>query len=224
MAIGAPVQLGSAAAAAGSMTQALSTTAESPAGNTIVVLAGDTTGTAVMSVTDSAGNTYVAGLSYSDGANFRQRPFWCLNALDLPSGGTITVAFQTTGGVKLVAAVSVSGLAAADTQAAGATGTSTAPSIASGALGWPNEIVFGMLSVHSGAADTFTEGSGFTSNSPALMTGALRWAYQIVTSNAGVTYAPTLGTSRTWGANTLTFSGAVASPFDRAAQFTYLEM
>ena len=224
MAIGTPVQLGSAAGAAGSTAQSLTTTVDSPAGNTIVVLAGLNTTNTINSVTDSAGNTYVAGLGYTDGANFRQRPFWCSNALDLPSGGTITVAFQTTGGVKLAAAVSVSGLAAADTQAAGATGTSTAPTIATGALGWPNEIVFGMLTVKSGAADTITEASGFTSNSPVLMTNALRWAWQIVASGAGVTYAPTLGTSRLWGVNTLTFAGAVASPFNRAAQFTYLGM
>ena len=39
-----------------------------------------------------------------------------------------------------------------------------------------------------------------------------------------VTYAPTLGTSRTWGVNTVTFSGAVPSPFNKACRFSYLEM
>ena len=224
MAIGAPVQLGAATGAAGSMTLALMTSVDSPAGNTIVVLVGDTAANTVNSLSDSAGNTYVAGLSYSDGTNFRLRPFWCLNALDLPSGGAITATFASTAQSKLMGAVSVSGLAAADTQGAGATGTGTAPSIATGALGWPAEIVFGMLNVKAGAGDAFTEAPGFTSNTPALSTAALRWAWQIVTSNAGVTYAPTLGTSRLWGVNTLTFTGAVASPFNRAAQFTYLEM
>ncbi len=224
MAVSAPVQLGSATGAPGSLTQALTTSIDSPYGNTIVVLVGASTANAINAVTDSAGNTYAAGVSYTDGASFRQRPFWCLNALQLPSGGTITATFNATGAVKLVGAVSVSGLAAADSQAAGATGAGTAPSIATGGLGWPAEIVFGMLSVKTGAADAFTEAPGFTGNSPALATAALRWAWQIVTSSAGVTYAPTLGTSRTWGANTLTFSGAVASPFNRAAQFTYLEI
>jgi hypothetical protein len=120
--------------------------------------------------------------------------------------------------------VSVSGCAAPDIKGNGATGSSTAPTMSTGALGWTSEIVLGMTHVSAGAGDSFTEAGGFASNSASLNADALRWAYQIVASNAGVTYAPTLGTSRTWGVNTLTFSGAVASPFNRSSRFGYLEM
>ena len=126
--------------------------------------------------------------------------------------------------VKMIAAVSVAGLAARDLQGAGASGTGTAPTIATGVLGWPNEIVFGLTQVTGGAPDAFTEAAGFTSLAPVLSTDALRWAYQIVGATASVVYAPTLGASRLWGANTLTFAGAAASPFNKASRFTYLEI
>jgi hypothetical protein len=224
MTIGTPVQLGSTSGAGGAaMTLALTTLADAPAGSLIVVLVGWVHNAAISSVADSAGNTYAGGNSLTLGTS-RFRPFWCFTAVDLPSGGTITATYTIVTGVKLIGAVAVSGCAAVDQQATGSTNTSTTPGQATGTLGWPNEIIFGMCQVASGAGDTYTEASGFTANTPALMTDALRWAYQIVASNASVTYAPGLGTSRTWGANTLTFSGAVASPFNRAVQFTYLGM
>ena len=202
-AIGTPTQLGANNAASGATTLVLTTAADSAAGNLIVVFTGSSGGAATNSITDSAGNSYVAGLSVSGGARFR--PFHAINAKALPSGGTITVTFSSTSATKYVGAVSVSGVSAIDQEGAGATATSTAPTITSTALKSSSEIVFGMLEVSSGAADSFTEASGWTSNMAITNGSALRWAYKIVSSNSAVTYAPTLGTSRQWAVNVKAF-------------------
>ena len=222
MTIATPVQLGSASAAAGSSTLTLTTLADSPAGATIVVFAGDSLAVNVNSVTDSAGNTYAAGTQFF-GTSGKARPFHRLNAAHLPAGGAITVTFNTTAAAKLMGAVSVGGLAAPDVEGAGATGTGAAPSAATGPLGWPSEIVFGLAIVAGGAGDGFTESAGFTSNTAALNGAALRWAWRIVSTGASVTYAPTLAVSRTWATNVKSFSAIADAAFDRAGQFTYLE-
>lgn len=223
MAIGTPVQLGATTAGAGSTTLVLTTSADAPVGSLIVVLAAMSNNGSLTSVVDSAGNSYVAGALINNTVG-KMKPFWAFSTVDLAAGGTVTATYAGTTGVKLIAAVAVAGIAARDAQAAGASGSGTTPSIASGVLGWPNEIVFGICDISGAASDTFTEASGFTANIAALNTDALRWAYQIVSASASVTYAPTLGTSRNWGVNTLTFSGALASPFNRTSRFTYLEM
>ena len=225
MAIGTPLALGATNAAAGALTLALTTTATAPAGGLIVVVCSGSQGSNITGCTDSAGNTYTAnGLpaTFSNGTG-KSHLFWSFNAIVLPSGGTITVTFAVVTPIKNMAAVSVTGCAAANLIGAGALGTSTAPTIGTGVLGWPNEIVFGLTQVSAGSADGFTEASGFTSLASSLNSDGLHWAYQVTTANASLTYAPTLGTSRTWGVNTLTFSGAVASPFSLAPRFSYLE-
>lgn len=223
MAIGVPVALGTANAAAGAATLALTTTADAPRGGLIVVVCAITTAVNINSCADSAGNTYVGNTTFSNGTG-KSHIFWSFNAIDLPLGGTITVTYNNTTGIKNMAAVAVGGIAAANLLGAGALGASTAPTIATGTLGWPNEIVFGLTQVSAGSADTYTEAAGFTSLASSLNSDGLHWGYQITTANASVTYAPTLGTSRTWGVDTVTFSGAVASPFSLAPRFSYLEM
>lgn len=223
MTIATPVQLGSASAAAGSTTLTLTTTADSPAGNTIVVFAGDSGAVGVNAVTDSAGNSYTVGTLFS-GTSGKGRPFHCLNAARLGAGGAITATFSATGAAKLMSAVSVGGVAAPDVEGAGATGTSTTPSLASGTLGHGGEIVFGLAVIVLGASDAFTESAGFTGNTAALNGAALRWTWRIVSTGAGVTYAPSLGTSRTWAVNVKSFAAIADAAFSRAGQFTYLEI
>lgn len=222
MAIATPIQLGSAGGASGSTLLTLTTLADSPAGNSIVVFAGDSGAVNVNAVIDSAGNAYAAGTQFF-GTGGKARPFHCLNAARLPAGGTITVTFNATGAAKLMGAVSVSGLAAPDVEGAGATGTSATPSLASGTPGHAGDIVFGLAVIVAGASDAFTESAGFTGNTAALNGSALRWAWQIVSTMTGVTYAPSLGTSRTWAINVKSFSAAATATFSRASQFTYLE-
>lgn len=226
MSIGTPLALGNTNAAGGvATTLVLTTTAAAPAGGLIVVVCSGSQGSNINSCADSAGNTYTAnglGATFSNGVG-KSHLFWSFNTITLPSGGTITVTYGAVTPVKNMAAVSITGCAAVDLKGVGALGTSTAATIATAAPGWPNEIVFGLTQVSAGSADGFTEAAGFTSLASSLNSDGLHWAFQITTANAAVTYAPTLGTSRTWGVNTLTFSGAVASPFSLAPRFSYLE-
>ncbi|HEY5288767.1 MAG TPA: hypothetical protein VIJ59_01910, partial [Caulobacteraceae bacterium] len=99
----------------------------------------------------------------------------------------------------------------------------TSPSLATGALGRPSEIVFGLLLVAAWAGDGFTESAGFTSNTAALNGAALRWAWRIVSTGASVTYAPALSVSRAWAVNVKSFVAVADAAFSRAGQFTYLE-
>ncbi len=223
MSIGMPLALGATNAAGGvATTLVLTTTAAAPAGGLIVVVASGSQTTAINTCADSAGNTYSSDTTFANGTG-KQRIFWSFNTITLPSGGTITVTYGATTPVKNIAAVSVTGCAAVNLIGVGALGTSTAPTIATAVLGWPNEIVIGLTQVSAGSGDTFTEAAGFTSLASSLNGDGLHWAWQITMANSAVTYAPTLGTSRTWGVNTLTFSGAVASPFSLAPRFSYLE-
>lgn len=223
MAIGTPVSLGTASAASGSTTLALTTTNTALAGSIVVVFTAATGSASPTSVADAAGNTYVGGTAVANGTG-KSRQFYTFVTSTLSSGQAITVTYSGTGGSKLASAATISGLAARDASGAGAFGTSTAPSIATGSLSWPAEIVLGYTQVSGGAGDSFTESPGFTSLASVLSTDALRAAYQIVSQAASVTYAPTLGTSRTWGANLLTFSAQDTAGRAFAARQSFLTL
>lgn len=202
------------AAPSSSSTLVLHTTADSPAGNAIAVFAGTGANLTITSVTDSAGNTYTGGTSVQNVSNDSTvRPFWVFNAAHLPAGGTITVTYSGSSSDQQVSAISVGGVltsSALDTQGAGVKGTGTAPSSSTGTLASSSEIVLGFTHVHVGASDTFTEVAGFTSNTLAG-SGAgsgLHSAYKIVSATTSVTYNPTLGTSRDYTSNVLSFKGA----------------
>ena len=226
MTISTPVQIGAAASGASTTTLVITTTTASPAGAAIILGIGFVNvATTVTSVTDSAGNTYTVG-TLASGSNTRGYFAFSANTLALASSGTITITFAVAVTLKGAGAVSVVGLssAPADTEGAGATGTSTAPTITSATLGQRDEIVFGLVVVNNGFADTFTEASGFSSDTAALVSGiAVRSGYQIVSATTAVTYAPTLGTSRTWVAQIKSFKAAVY-PFNPSNKLTFLEM
>lgn len=223
MAIGTPISLGTASAASGSTSLVLTTTATAPAGSVIVVFACATTGVNPTGCADGASNGYVTGASVYTGTG-RSRTFASVNVATLASGSSLTVTFGSTGGAKLMSAAAITGLAARDISGAGASGTGTAPSIASGALGWPAEIVLAYVQASGGAADGFTEAAGFTTLSSVTQIDALRSAYAIVATTAAVTYAPTLGTSRNWGANVLSFSGQDIAGRALATRQTFLTL
>lgn len=208
MTIGTPLALGSANAASGSLTLALTTTADSPAGATIVVFIASGNTATINSVTDSAGNTYTAGNSLSSGST-KQNIYWCIGALHLPAGGTITGAWAASTGSKMLGAMSVSGILSVDQQPTGTSGTGTSPSITSATLGQAGEIVFAQVTIASGAGDGFTPAPGFTVGGSASNGAAMRWSYKASLDLGAVTYAPTLGTSRNWGAKLIAFKGEI---------------
>ena len=226
MTISTPVQIGATANGTSATTLVITTTTASPAGAAIIVAIGFANfATTVTGVTDSAGNTYTIG-TLASGTNTRGYFAFSANTLALASSGTITITFAGAVTIKGACAVSVVGLssAPADTEGAGATGTSTAPTITSAALSQPDEIVFGLTVINNGFTDTFTEDGNFTSDTVAKASGiAVRSAYQIVSATTAVTYAPTLGTSRTWVTQIKSFKAAVY-PFNPSSKLTYLEM
>lgn len=214
--ITAPVQLGATNAAAGGSTLTLTTSANSPAGALIVVFASSgsvgLTVPTISSLTDSNASTYTAGNQVVLSGTGGVTPYYCQNCPALNSGSTITVTFNNTGMSMYIGAVSVTGIVssgALDVQGAGTSTTGTTPSIATGTLARPNEIVFGFVHVDSGAGDSFTEAPGFTSDTPTSLAShsALHSAYRITNGTGSVTYAPVLGTSHLYGANVIGFKG-----------------
>jgi len=225
MTISNPVSIGTVNSVASSTTLVLTTTVASPAGATIILAVGWVTTATTITVTDSAGNTYTLGTLCSGTATQGQFVFSPASN-PLPSGGTITVTFAAAVAVKGAVAATVAGLrnAPADTEAAGATGTSAAPTITSVTGTYPRELVVGFAVVNAGDADTYTPVAGWTAIGSALPVGmGLRFDRVLTTTTAGKVFNPTLGTSRTWVVNAKTFKGA-EYPFNPANKLTYLEM
>lgn len=208
-----PVMLGAASAAAGSTTLPITTGAACPAGSMIVVFSASNTTSTPNSAADSAANPYNNNtLLTLSGSTGRQRLMFAKPraVASLPAGGTITITYASTAGTKLSAAACVAGgqvLGASlnDADPAGATGTGTAPAIATPALASPAQIVFCGYLLPTGAGDAFTPTPGFTELTGVQSTAALRWEYQIVASAAPVACAPTLGTSQVWGASVVSY-------------------
>ncbi|MBV8799758.1 MAG: hypothetical protein JO208_08130, partial [Alphaproteobacteria bacterium] len=65
----------------------------------------------------------------------------------------------------------------------------------------PAEIIICGYLVMSGAGDTFTNTTGFSPLTQVSNSATLNWEYKIISDFSQQTCAPTLGTSRTWGAN-----------------------
>lgn len=221
-AIGTPTSLGTASAAAsgGTGTLVITTGADCPPGSLAVVIADGEGSIATTTVADSAGNSYTAGTTYAFPSN-RLRFYWSIIGTDLPSSGTITTTYALDTGKKYATASCVSGVASADLDggASGTTGASTAPSITTATLNNANEIIYAVVQVVTGVSDTYTEdaGNGWTTlNSVSLATsGKMHVAYKIVAATTAKTYAPTLGTSRTWGESYQTFTAATTGSTPR---------
>lgn len=206
--IGTPVALGSNN---GTSSFAITTAADSPAGNLLWVWVYVTTAGVLSTpaVTDSAGDTLTAatGLTYASGGRLLQL-FYKANAAHLVLGGTITVA--TGGSPTGVAAVanSVSGVALTtplDVAGAGSSGNSNTLSTTWGTLSQATEIVMGAGS--NQVTGAVTVGSGFTasgSQSIGASIGTLATGYLIVNSTTGGTFSAATPSS-IWGAQVDTF-------------------
>ncbi|MEO8926360.1 MAG: hypothetical protein ABI306_04275 [Caulobacteraceae bacterium] len=218
----AVTELGSAHAAAGSTSLVVTTTADAPAGSFIVGAAGAASATALTGVADAAGNAYPLGTVFNSGTA-QGRYFHAPVATDLPAGSAITFTFAATAGAKLAIATAVTGLAGVDVEGAPAGGTGTSFQIAAGALGWAGEIVFDAFILAGGGGDAIGEDGASTTDGSVSQGAQLHLAHRIAATPAAVTYTASGPTSRSWAGNYKTFKAAAASPFNRAAQFTYLE-
>lgn len=209
MAIGTPTDLGRNSAGSGT-TLAITTAATASAGTLIVVFTGSSADTdAATGVTDSASNSYT-GATASTG-NTSSRIFYCMNATQLASGGTITVTYGNSQAHYAVA-VAVSGVATAsalDQETGNNNFSSTGLTLTTGTLSQADEIAFAQMMAKS--PGTFTEASGFTTFTSVGGTNKLFPSYKTVAATTAISYAPSLSGAATISEVIATFKGAAAA-------------
>lgn len=210
--IAAPFNIASASAAAGSTTLAMTTTAACPAGSLIEIFASQIANGNPVSVADSAGNTYTGLVTTQLTGSVAKQRFLVAGGranAGLANGGTITVTYSGTIGVKLEVADCILGTAiigtALDANPTGNVGSSTSPTISTSTLISPAEIVFCGYTLTTGSGVSFTPTSGFTALTAVSNVAAIQWEYEIVSASTAVTCAPTLGTTQVWGADANSF-------------------
>lgn len=204
-----------------------------PAGSLIVFC--NTENSITTSVTDTASNTYNRydtihnpGIAYS------------FNSSALSSGNTITANNSATGIVQCISAFYATGIQTSssplDATAAAAGNTGTAVSITTtGATSVAGVLIVGVVNVNGPNTDTFTQDTtneGGFSNFPVKVGTSGGSATSNFTLQGGAvagwgsigspTYAPTLGTSRTWQAALATFKPAPTTTYFDMVSSTHL--
>lgn len=181
----------------------------------VTVQTNATSGTRVVSITDSGGNPYVQFPGFPFNGTGQQTDCWyALNGNTLGNSHVFTVTVQT-GDVFTAQAASISGVAAtkAADQSAGSFGTGTSlTSTASPATVQNNEIVFGVGSQTGNRP--FTTGAGFTSiqqnGNGGTISGFLE--YKVVSSTGAQTATATIDLSQAWALGVATFSDTAILP------------
>ncbi len=208
-----PIDLG-ITQSSGVQSLALTTIADSPAGNLLIVFTGSTIGSAMLAtLTDSASNSYTV---QGDGGPNSCSYGFCSNAAPLAAGLTITGGFSGVAANHGLFAASVSGISsAADPRDVlsgytASTGIAATP-INSGALAQADEIIFGIIGFN-GAPGTFTPGGNWILLKAEDTNVFFRICYQIVSSTASVSWAPTWQTSRTYKSRLFSIKGNSSSP------------
>ena len=223
-------------------TTVLTTTADIPAGVTIIVgYAVDGDGAAgsgqIVSIVDSGGtNTYAVAAAVSQGttnAGVAVGAYIANNVAALASGSTITLDWTgaSTPAAKAVSVAYIEGrhLTAPVDVIGTATGTSTTPSVSTSATTTvANVVTIGIVGTEGPEGDTFTQDtSPVYSNAPVRVGTTGGNAVTNIVLNGGFffeaavgvkTYNPTLGTSRDWAAVVITLKPpdpSKAFPFRR---------
>lgn len=216
--VGTPFVLGSGNGGPGSTHLTVTTTADSPATSTDVIVYMMSSG--VSNVFDSVSNSYTllaqsynsqnVGLGYSVGA------------LDIPLGGGVSArALDTLGNIALIG-VSIPGPVAFDQQNS-ATGTGTGPTPAAlpqdafsvssaGSLSQANVVALAYTIVPTGTG--YTEAVGFTTlaSQDTLDGFTIRVSYTIPTTPAPIYFDPLFGSSVAWAAKLVIFDGPAPLP------------
>jgi fibronectin type 3 domain-containing protein len=198
-------RVGSATASASKTTISVPVSAPGVvAGHTLVVsllLSSTTARTGAVSVTDSAGNSYVPARDNNDGsAGDRTMIFVSVGVKALAAGGSITLTYPSSAETH-VSVDEFSGITGIDTSA-GATGTAAAFSSGTAPVTTQaQDVLIGVVGIESGKAPAWAK--GWTAL-PALSvsTDFLGTAYQMATAAGG--YAATGTTSGQWMASILT--------------------
>ncbi len=174
------------------------------AGHTLVVsllLSSTSHLTSAISVTDTAGNSYVVARDVNDGsAGDRTVVFTATGMKALAAGASITLTYPSSAETH-VSVDEFSGVTGIDTSAGASATTSTFSSGTAPATSQPSELLIGAVGTESGAAPTWS--AGWTALPVLSLSGDyLDTAYRLVTTSGG--YAAT-GTIRgQWMASIVT--------------------
>jgi hypothetical protein len=209
MAIATPVDLGNTNSTTG-LTKQITLSQVVPVGACVVAVgrrAGF--GDWMTGVADSAGNTWQ---SPGDGIIW-----YSLIATQIPIGGTITGTWATNANIKLFTVLMIpSGIVGYDSNAGFASGTSTAPGLATGALAQAEEIAIAYVTMAATAeADTFTHDATWTGIGSSSQTngGFIKTAYYINSvGTSSISYTGSNSVSRAWFANDITLKGNAIAP------------
>lgn len=166
----------------------------------------------INSVSDTGGNTWTIRSAYTAGT---ARYYWIDAVLTtaLNIGDTISVACSTAANRKLALFHGISGHAASpfDQQGAGASGTSTSPSITTGVPAQANSII--LAAVYSALTAVTVEDADYTTVGDEVVENRyMHSAARIISAAEADTYAPTIGASQAWDMNYIIYKGADAPP------------
>lgn len=215
MAIGTPVLIGAAGTGSAGTTIAATTTAAAAAGQLIAVPVISSGSSAIVSVTDSASNTYTAGtIQLSSGV--RLGMYYSVLTNGLPLGGTVTLEVAAATGNKGLMVVLVDNPLTPDPfdrydQATPLTGTVI--SMTTGTFGSADAVVLSPTFINTGS-DTWVEDPPFTELGTGIQANSarLRCSYHMLSSTAPVTRTGTNSASRFMMMNSMAFKGAGGTP------------
>lgn len=162
------------------------------------------------SITDTSGNVYIVGTGISDSLGGTLYFFYSIS-IATPITGNINFTLSGTAAHVSWRVETVFGVNGVDLYGTGSSGTGTSPSYTTGILSQSNELIYGAFVLPSGSFTTWAQSSGFTN----LDTGPgsigladVRLGYQLVSGTTSVIFNPTLGASRPYIINTITFTAA----------------
>lgn len=155
----------------------------------------------VTSVTDTGGNTWTTRPVFASGT-FRYYWVDAILTTALNIGDTITLVCSTGANRKLALFHGISGQAVSpfDQQGAGASGTSTSPSITTGVPAQANSLI--LAGVYSALTAVTAEDADYTTVGDVVVENRyMHSAARIISAAEADTYAPTIGASQLWDTN-----------------------
>ena len=184
------------------------TTVAAPAGSTIVIVLGPfaNTGVTIVSVVDSAGNTYALSQAAAVATVFTIAEAYSVNTtFNLPIGGTFTAVVSDASQWFLGNGYAVSGAASGHdiSVSINQTTAGTSASLASGTLAQALEILFCTTSLNTGG--TFTESAGYTNLYGAGGAGGRGLGYKKTSVTTTSTYGPSWTGSQKYSAACASF-------------------
>jgi hypothetical protein len=196
--------IGTATEASGSSVLDVPVTTAPGPGDAIFIAGGGSGAVLATGTTDTVGNTYVVAATESVAGDPTSSFADCLQPALLAAGDTIAVAYSANAGSKNAVAVGIPGAGAVDSGAvAAASGTSGTPSVTSGQLAGPGEVVLGVVSYGNQGGATIGYASGWVPLCAPFRTGTQEWtavAFYVATAATPVTLSATIAGTPGWSA------------------------